>query len=282
MRKLLVYLLIASPVPILFAQTGTHEVRDGETLYSIARRYATSVDLLMEANRIESPQLLLPGTVLTVPERYTVRKGDTLFSIARQYETSVAELRALNDLSGSTILVGQQIRVPTRDSFAVSEPDNSGAGESVAASDEASRSPASDDESEPTVIPVAVSVVDPLRFEEGGAWPVAGTRRSLEGKFPGVMISASRGTPVASVTGGRIVYSGPHSSFGNVVFVQSAQGYIYVYGGQEAVTVSVGDQVEAGRVLGTVGISPTEESAALYFSVWRNNQFVDPEQAPRG
>jgi lipoprotein NlpD len=84
------------------------------------------------------------------------------------------------------------------------------------------------------------------------------------------------------VSGGRIVYSGPHSSFGNVVFVQSPQGYIYVYGGQDSVSVDIGDQIVAGQVLGEVGVSPTEGGPALYFSVWRENRFVDPEAAPRG
>ena len=113
-------------------------------------------------------------------------------------------------------------------------------------------------------------------------WPVAGNRRTLDGKLPGVLIRADRGTTVHAISSGRVVYAGPHTTFGNVVFIQSSQDYIYVYGGQEAIGVEVGELIEAGAAIGTVGISPSEGTAALYFSVWRNDRFIDPESAPRG
>lgn len=268
-RTLTCLALIVGAVAVVSSETLEHEVADGETLYAIARRYEISVQELMDVNEIEAAELLLPGTVLTISGQYTVQKGDTLYSIARRHEVTVDELRSLNDLRDTMIVAGQRLRVPFHsDSTRV-------ASSGVAPSED-------EDAQVVRSIPVAASVVQPLSYDEGGAWPVAGDRRRLEGKFPGVMIEAQRGTPVASISNGRVVYSGPHSSFGNVVFVQSSQGYIYVYGGQEAVNVGVGDEIEAGNVLGSVGVSPTSEGAALYFSVWRNNSFVDPEAAPRG
>lgn len=273
-RTLICLALIVGAFVPATSETLQHEVADGETLYAIARRHEISVEQLMEVNEIEAAELLLPGTVLTIPGQYTVRKGDTLYSIARRNEISVDELRSLNDLQDTMIVAGQRLRVPF-------DPGTARIASSEAAADDA-ESDEDDGSRVVQAIPVAASVVQPLSYDEGGAWPVAGDRRELEGKFPGVMIEAQRGTPVASISSGRVVYSGPHSSFGNVVFVQSAQGYIYVYGGQEAVNVAVGDEIEAGNVLGSVGVSPTSEGAALYFSVWRNNSFVDPEAAPRG
>jgi murein DD-endopeptidase MepM/ murein hydrolase activator NlpD len=304
MRNALICLVfMLGTLTIVSAQGITHEVQRGETLYSIARSYGVTAGDLVRENGIESPELLLPGTILTVPGQYRVRKGDTLFSISRSYGVSIAELSRLNDLDGSTIVVGQRLRVPvgseedeTRiaaDGGSARSPGESelpekapspgeADGQNPGAPDGGSEAPQDDTPAVARPIPVALSITEPLSFEEGGAWPVAGNRRNLEGKFPGVMIEADRGTPVAAVSAGRIVYSGPHSSFGNVVFVQSRQGYVYVYGGQESVAVSVGDEVAAGMMIGTVGVSPTEGSPALYFSVWRNNRFVDPEQAPRG
>ena len=43
---------------------------------------------------------------------HKVRQGDTLFSLAKQYGTTVDALRALNNLKGSALKVGAQIRVP--------------------------------------------------------------------------------------------------------------------------------------------------------------------------
>ena len=43
---------------------------------------------------------------------HKVRQGDTLFSLARQYGTTVQALRALNNLKGSNLKIGAQLRVP--------------------------------------------------------------------------------------------------------------------------------------------------------------------------
>ncbi|MFD1733908.1 LysM peptidoglycan-binding domain-containing protein [Deinococcus malanensis] len=45
---------------------------------------------------------------------YTVRPGDTLFGLARAHGTTVAELLRLNDLTGTTLEVGQTLRLPGR------------------------------------------------------------------------------------------------------------------------------------------------------------------------
>ncbi len=266
-----------------------HEVRQGETLYGIARRYGLSVRELTELNRIDSPDLVLPGTILTVGSWYQVQRGDTLFGIARTFETTVDQLRHLNDLSDSTIRIGQRLRIPSPEPVTIASRETGSEGTTgAAAGPRESREPTSTEPAstepttEPVAVPVAVSVERPITFADGGAWPVAGRRTTLQGKLPGVMIRSDRGTPVVAISSGRVVYAGPHSSFGNVVFVQSGQGYIYVYGGQEQILVDVGDVVGAGNILGAVGISPSEGEGALYFSVWRDNQFVDPATAPRG
>ncbi len=45
-------------------------------------------------------------------EEYTVRKGDTLWSIAQQHRISVARLKKANDLTGTTLLVGKELKIP--------------------------------------------------------------------------------------------------------------------------------------------------------------------------
>jgi lipoprotein NlpD len=291
----------------LSAQILQHEVKNGETLYGIARRYGVSPGDLTEQNGIASPDLLLPGTLLTIPNRYTVERGDTLFSIARRYGTTVDALTETNGLSTTSIRAGQILTVPAdatmADATRVAAGSNGsegpagdtngdeGAAEGAGQGDTDgnsgnARGTTSEDAGtaapEPIVVAAAAEVSDPLSYAEGGAWPVAGSRRTLDGKLPGVLIRAERGTPVYAISTGRVVYAGPHTTFGNVVFIQNSQEYVYVYGGQESLGVEVGQLVEAGAPIGTVGLSPSEGTAALYFSVWRKDRFVDPESAPRG
>lgn len=284
MRNVLFILIICLiGVANLPAEEIRHEVQRGETLYGIARTYGITTEELTRINGIESPDLLLPGTILSVGREYRVQQGDTLFGIARAHGTSVSILQDLNRLESSVIIPGQQLRLPLESRQSIAHLDS---GKPADAKEEGT-DPRSEQESPARraggdSIPVALSLESPIPFAEGGAWPVAGTRLRLEGKLPGVLIRADRGTSVSAVASGRVVYAGPHSTFGNVVFVQSAQGFIYVYGGQEQVLVRVGETVAAGATLGTVGTNPGETGTGLFFSVWRNNTFVDPETAPRG
>lgn len=110
--------------------TGAYTVTSGDTLYSIAKRYGTSVSQLQSLNNI-SGSLIVPGQVLklsatstannktgasTAPTQsaqrsYTVKTGDTLFRIAMNHNTTVPKLRAINGLSGDLIRPGQVLRV---------------------------------------------------------------------------------------------------------------------------------------------------------------------------
>lgn len=283
---ILIFFLVA--LGALAAQDmRTHTVEPGETLSGIARQYNLPLRQLLEQNRIQSPDLVLPGTILTISQWHEVARGDTLFGIARTYQTTVDEIRRLNSLEDSMIRAGQRLQVPVQREDSTQRVASQSNQTSTPSRSTPSRSDRPAESAErtrevPVVVPLAVSVENPISFTDGGAWPVAGTRTTLDGKLPGVMIRAERGTPVLAISTGRVIYAGPHSTFGNVVFVQTNQGYIYVYGGQEDILVEVGDMVTAGNVVGAVGISPAEQEGALYFSVWRNNQFVDPATAPRG
>lgn len=55
---------------------------------------------------------LAAALLLGLAGAYTVKPGDTLYSIARAHGTTVAELTRLNRLTGTTIEVGQRLRLP--------------------------------------------------------------------------------------------------------------------------------------------------------------------------
>lgn len=113
------------------ASTAHHQVRRGETLASIARRYGVSTSALASANGVRNPDSVRVGQKLTIPgatrvasaaptaaavpaaRTYTVRRGDTLSSIARRHGVSLGELLAANNLaSPGQIRAGQKLRVP--------------------------------------------------------------------------------------------------------------------------------------------------------------------------
>ncbi|RDI95259.1 peptidoglycan endopeptidase [Meiothermus sp. QL-1] len=98
----------------LSQSSPTHTVQRGDTLYSIARRYGTTVETLMQLNRLEDATLSV-GQVLLLPARaleHTVQRGETLYSIARRYGSSVEALQQENNLTSTVITPGQVLRIP--------------------------------------------------------------------------------------------------------------------------------------------------------------------------
>lgn len=96
----------------------TYIVKKGDSLYSIARTYNTSVDKLKEINNLTSNALAI-GQVLKLPSSnasenvvYTVKKGDNLYSIAREYETTVDAIKKLNNITSNTLSIGQKLLLP--------------------------------------------------------------------------------------------------------------------------------------------------------------------------
>lgn len=92
----------------------TYVVKSGDSLYSIARKYNTTVNDLMKYNNLTS-NLLSIGQTLKIPTSestitsYTVKSGDTLYSIARKYNTTVDEIKRKNNLTSNTLSIGQTL-----------------------------------------------------------------------------------------------------------------------------------------------------------------------------
>jgi LysM repeat protein len=104
------------------AEPTTYVVQQGDTLYSIARRFGTTVDAIKAANGLTGntisvgQRLTIPGGTVQTPAPggtvHVVQQGDTLYSIARRYNTTVQAIMVANGLSNTRIVVGQQLRIP--------------------------------------------------------------------------------------------------------------------------------------------------------------------------
>jgi len=111
-----------------------HIVKPGETLYTIALQYDTTVPLIMRANHMDSYRIYVYQRLVIPPQGwsgwpedtfwgpaespwysagiYLVQPGDTLYSIARRFGTTVAALMSANGLESTTIIAGTPLKLP--------------------------------------------------------------------------------------------------------------------------------------------------------------------------
>lgn len=97
----------------------TVKVRD--TLYNIALKYNVTVDSIKEINNLKSnvlsigQKLIIPIGVDTNVDNqyaiYSVKSGDTLYSIAKRFGMSVSELMNINNLSSTSLSIGDLLKV---------------------------------------------------------------------------------------------------------------------------------------------------------------------------
>ncbi|TEU10432.1 MAG: LysM peptidoglycan-binding domain-containing protein [Anaerolineales bacterium] len=120
---------IATPPPPVVTEGCYYVVRRGDTLFSIARRFGTTIGAIAQANGLSNPRYIRAGQRLIIPGAcpayapppavsgatvYIVRPGDTLYSIARRYHTTVTAIAWANGIANPhRIWVGQRLVIPT-------------------------------------------------------------------------------------------------------------------------------------------------------------------------
>ncbi len=90
-----------------------YTVRNGDSLYSIARRYGTSAETIARDNELRDPSALVVGQTLVILQPrtvYTVREGENLYQVAQQFGVTIGDLWRNNPfLGGRTQLQAGEI-----------------------------------------------------------------------------------------------------------------------------------------------------------------------------
>lgn len=286
----------------------THTVQKGETLYSISKKYSTTVQSIADANKIDGTDIKI-GQKLVIPEKngavqaktndsalkndskidsktekniqtYTVKKGDTWYAIARNFSVSVKRLYELNGTDEkSGLKVGQKIKIPAVSALASNQ---------SVKNTETSKNTALESKNSELKNQLPSVIIDTHNYSEKKGdpnlvWPVQKPEVTyVNGKVSGVTLSAKKDEPVDAIKSGTVMFSGTYRGFGNVVFIQSKTGHIYAYTGLGKVLVSKGDYIDFKTQIGTAGINSYSSKSQISLMVFQNGLPIDPAKAPRG
>lgn len=117
-------------------------------------------------------------------------------------------------------------------------------------------------------------------------WPVDGrllarfgsSREDTRSKWDGVLIQAAEGQQVRAIHGGRVVFADWLRGSGLLVIVDHGDGYLSLYGHNQSLLASAGDNIKAGQPVATVGNTGGQPQSALYFAIRKQGQATDPGQ----
>ena len=229
-----------------------YTVKKGDSISSISRQFGRSPDSILSMNGIKNAKSLRTGTELKIPSMdgllHVVAKGESLGSIAKRYKVELTLLADANDLGSMTLKVGQSL-----------------------------------------FIPGARLGADELRriYGTAFAWPARGPISSWFGvradPFTGVRrfhagidIVVNLGTPVKAAADGRVADLGYNASYGNYIILSHPDGSQTLYGHLSAFSVTRGQSVALGKVIGKSGNSGYSTGPHLHFGLYRNGAAVNP------
>lgn len=236
----------------------TYQVRQGDSLWSIANAYDLDINTLFGCNTFKNPDVLKPGTTIQVPNQdgilYKVQKGDSLASITKKYGVHMEGIFSANSMGKEeSLIAGKQIFLPAAKPLSVAR------SRSVSGSSSA----------------------------RGFRWPVVGRisspfgwRRDPFNKrkdfHTGLDIKAPSGRTIVASKGGKVAYSGWMGGYGRVIVIDHGGGYKTLYAHCSRLLVPKGRKVSQGQAIARVGSSGRSTGPHVHFEVRYRNSAINP------
>ncbi len=241
-----------------------YSVQTGDTLGEIAKRFNVSVKALAAENNLRATATLKKGQKIALPSGFK-DKGPlrTTTSVATSRPaTPPANTYARVDSSAAT----PSSPIPYTASGAATRPTAPVAAQPI--TPPANTRPIIETAAAPTEAEIIASgkgkFAWPLRGEIISSFGVKGTGQRNDG----LNIRAPQGTPVVSAADGEIAYAGNQvPTFGNLVLVKHADGWVTAYAHLSSTNVKMRQQVKQGEQLGTVGATGGVNEPQLHFEM---------------
>jgi len=114
-------------------------------------------------------------------------------------------------------------------------------------------------------------------------WPSRGRLKHKFGqrkygrlKWKGVLINAKEGASVTTIHNGKVIFADWLKGFGWVIVIDHGKGFMSLYGHNQALLKSVGEEVSQGELIALVGQSGGQDNPGLYFEIRHKGQAINP------
>ncbi len=225
-------------------QISIYTVREGDTIGAIAEMFDVSANTIRWANDLKSNTLRVGQELAILPisgVRHTVKSGDTLQSLSSKYKADLNDILSYNNLSlGAKLKVGDVVIIP--DGVVMTSSGKPG------------------------------STVGQVRVVSGFySRPIVGgvKTQGIHG-HNGVDIGSPVGTPVVASASGKVILSrtgGYNGGYGTYIVISHSNGTQSLYAHLSSNYVSVGETVEQGEVIGSVGLTGKTTGPHLHFEI---------------
>lgn len=115
-----------------------------------------------------------------------------------------------------------------------------------------------------------------LKPADGSVRKLFGKRRQGQVRWKGIMIDGREGSAVKAIAHGRVVYSDWLRGFGLVTIIEHGDGFMTVYGHNQALLRQAGESVAKGETVALLGQSGGQNSPNLYFEIRHKGKAVNP------
>lgn len=116
----------------------------------------------------------------------------------------------------------------------------------------------------------------PSYFGNRRNYVAQGTNDTYHSFHSGLDFCGQTGTTIVAAGNGVVVFTGMLTVHGNTTIIDHGMGIYTMYCHQSEIDVTVGEQVQAGALIGLVGETGRVSGPHLHFEVWVNGVQVDP------
>ncbi|HLP86940.1 MAG TPA: M23 family metallopeptidase [Candidatus Paceibacterota bacterium] len=242
-----------------------YTVKKGDTLSEIAESFDVSMNTIKWENNLSGGTISVGQKLNILPVtgvKHIVKSGDTVSKIADKYEAETEDILIFNDIAkGETLKKGDIIFVPNGiiKTVAPVKPTSSGSSTTVVSNTKVA--------SGYYLRPVAGIITSPYGSRRGGF-------------HYGVDIGNKRGTPVMAAASGTVVevVSGCKEGvkscggrYGNHIIIQHSNNTRTFYAHLSKASVSVGQSVSQGDIIGALGNTGRSTGPHLHFEIENSN-----------